>query len=148
MPYDAATRVPLAIRWDRRVAPGSHDPRLALNLDITATVTRASGVPTPDDEGVSVLGHAERHGFVLEAAATWGHDGNGQGVARPGYCGFRTRRFLYVRYAGATEELYDYRTDPWELTNVASDERYAERVSSLRSRADEGCSPRPPGFTW
>lgn len=148
MPYDAATRVPLAIRWDRRVAPGSHDPRLALNLDLTATVARASGVPTPDDEGVSVLGHAERHGFVLEAAATWGHDGNGQGVARPGYCGFRTRRFLYVRYAGATEELYDYRTDPWELTNVASDERYAERVSSLRSRADEGCSPRPPGFTW
>lgn len=148
MPYDASTRVPLAIRWDRRIAAGSHDSRLALNLDVTATVARAAGVTSRDDEGISVLGRAERRGFVLEAAATWGHDGNGQGVARPGYCGYRTRRFLYVRYAGGSEELYDYRADPWELTNVADDERYTERVSSLRTRADEACSPRPPGFTW
>lgn len=148
MPYDAATRVPLAVRWDGHVAPGSHDRRLALNLDVTATIARAAGVPAPGIEGVSVLARAERHGFVLEAAATSGHDGNGQNVARPGYCGFRTRRFLYVRYEGAIEELYDYRTDPWELTNVADDGRYADRVSSLRGRADEGCSPQPPGFTW
>ena len=74
---------------------------------------------------------------------TNGHDGSGQKVARPGYCGFRTHRFVYVRYSGGVEELYDYQEDPFELTNVAQIRVTPSSWLGMRSRTDEECSPRP-----
>lgn len=148
MPHNGSSRVPLAMRWDEQIDAGTQDRRLALNLDIAATIADATGIAIPGIEGVSLLGPDVRSGFVIEAAVTNGSDGNGQKVARPGYCGYRTRRFLYVRYSGGIEELYDYRTDPWELTNVADDGRYADRLASMRARTDEECQPRPPGYAW
>ena len=136
---DAMARPPRARQWIRR---------LALNVDVTATIAEAAGVPLPSDiEGVSLLGSTEREGFALESPVTDGHDGSGQKVARPGYCGYRTHRFVYVRYSGGVEELYDYREDPFELTNVrAGVPRYAEQLTWMRARTDEECSPRPPGY--
>ena len=149
MSYRASSRVPLAIRWPRHVAPGTEDTRLALNVDVAATITEAVGATPPADiEGVSLLGSVEREGFVLEAPVTDGHDGGGQKVARPGYCGYRTRRFAYVRYSGGVEELYDYREDPLELANVATDASYAGPLATLRALADAECQPRPPGYVW
>jgi N-acetylglucosamine-6-sulfatase len=147
MSYNASSRVPLAMRWPGHLEPGSEDVRLALNVDVTATIAQAAGVTPPDEiEGVSLIGPEERDGFALESPVTNGSDGGGQQVARPAYCGFRTRRFLYVRYSGGIEELYDYRMDPLELTNVAGDEAYADQLSSMRTRTDEECQPRPPGY--
>jgi N-acetylglucosamine-6-sulfatase len=147
MSYNASSRVPLAMRWPGHLAPGSEDARLALNVDVTATIAQAAGV-TPADEigGVPLIGPIERDGFALESPVTNGSDGGGQHVARPAYCGFRTHRFLYVRYSGGIEELYDYRKDPMELTNVAGEEAYADQLSSMRIRTDEECQPRPPGY--
>jgi N-acetylglucosamine-6-sulfatase len=147
MSYDASSRVPLAMRWPGHLEPGSEDFRFALNVDVTATIAQAAGVTPPYDlEGVPVIGPIEREDFVLESPVTNGTDGGGQKVARPGYCGLRTRRFLYVRYSGGVEELYDYRTDPLELTNVAGDEAYADQLASMRVQTDEECQPRPPGY--
>ena len=147
MPHNGASRVPLAMRWDAQIEPGS-DNRLAPNVDVTATIAEAAGLTPAYIEGVSLLGADGRGGFVVESAATDGGDGNGQKVARPAYCGYRSSRFLYVRYSGGIEELYDYRADPWELENVAEDRRYADRVAFMRERTDELCRPRPPGFEW
>jgi N-acetylglucosamine-6-sulfatase len=147
MSYNVSSRVPLAMRWPGHLEPGSEDRRLALNVDVTATIAEAAGVPLPSEiEGVSLLGSAEREGFPLESPVTNGHDGSGQKVARPGYCGYRTNRFVYVRYSGGVEELYDYQEDPFELTNVAQDPSYTEQLTWMRSRTDEECSPRPPGY--
>ena len=149
MSYNASSRVPLAIRWPGHLAPGTEDRRLALNVDVTATIAQAAGVSPPTAiEGVPLIGDVEREGFVLEAPVTNGHDGGGQKVARPGYCGYRTRRFAYVRYSGGIEELYDYREDPLELTNVAVDGDYAGDLATLRALADAECQPRPPGYVW
>ena len=149
MPHDASSRVPLAMRWPGHIEPGSEDRRLALNVDVTATIADAAGLAPPVGiEGLSLIGPIEREGFVLESPVTNGSDGGGQRVARPSYCGFRTRRFLYARYSGGFEELYDYRRDPLELTNVADDARYADRLAEMRARTDEGCQPRPPGYVW
>ncbi len=146
MPHDGSSRVPLVMRWNGHIDEGTQDPRLALNLDIPATIAEAAGITAPPIEGVSLLAPDPRAGFALEAAATNGSDGNGQKVARPGYCGYRTRRYLYVRYSGGIEELYDYRADPFELTNVADEDRYATRIAVLRARTDVHCQPRPPGY--
>jgi arylsulfatase A-like enzyme len=140
VPYAAATRIPMVIRWDGRVAAGATDHRLALNLDVASTIAAATGVHMRTD-GLNLLGHERRHGFVLEALRK---AANG----RPAYCGWRTHRYLYVHYADGDEELYDYRTDPGEHRNRAGDPAYRDRVQRLRHHARAACRPMPPGFRW
>jgi arylsulfatase A-like enzyme len=140
VPYDAATRIPMVIRWDGHVEPGSRDTRLALNVDVAATVARAAGA-TMDSDGLDLLGPVRRGGFPLEAI------GN-HGTGRPPYCGWRTQRYLFVHYADGEEELYDYRVDPRERVNRAGDPAYRDQLRDLRAAARQGCDPAPPGFSW
>lgn len=137
--YSGAIRVPLVLRWDGRVAPGTTDDRLALNVDIARTLSHAAGVSMPT-EGLDLLGDRRRDGFPVEAAqGNWG---------RPPYCGWRTRDWLYVRYANGREELFDYRSDPAERHNLADVSAAAAQRASMRAAAERACSPVPPGFRW
>jgi arylsulfatase A-like enzyme len=148
VPYSHAARVPLVIRWTGRLKPGVRRGGLALNVDLAPTIADAAGIPTPQTEGRSLLEPLRRRGFVIEATGTSGHDGGGQMTPRPAYCGWRTRRFLFVSYGGHGKELYDYRRDPWELHNVASKPAYQPVVERLRHRSMDACVPKPPGFRW
>ena len=140
VPYDAATRVPMVLRWDARVPRGTVDRRLALNVDVAATLSAATGVPMAT-EGLDLLGPQTRAGFPVEAIGK-------RSLGRPAYCGWRTARYLYVRYADREEELYDYAVDPLEEVNRAGDPTYARTLRALRRHAREDCSPTPPGFSW
>ena len=62
VPYDAATRVPMVLRWDARVPAGTVDRRLALNVDVAATLSAAAGVPMTT-EGLDLLGPADPAGL-------------------------------------------------------------------------------------
>jgi hypothetical protein len=66
----------------------------------------------------------------------------------PSYCGVRTDRFMFVRYAEGVEELYNERHDPFELHNIAGKPRAAETEAQLRQTTNRLCRPRPPGFTF
>ena len=139
-PYHASTSVPLVIRWDGRVAAGQVDPRIALNVDLAKTIATAAQVPMTTD-GMSILGKRTRAGFVLEA-------GFNTRYGRPAYCGWRTKQWMYVHYSTGEEEMYSYRTDPDELTNLAGNPAYAGQLSAMKARAKQACRPMPPGFTW
>lgn len=138
-PYRQALSVPLVLRWDGHVPPGAVDDRLALNVDVTATIVRAAGARLTTD-GLDLVGSARRRGFVVEAT-----DGYG---GRPAYCGWRTARWLYVRYGTGEEELYDYRRDPGETTNLAGTPGRSSVLRRWRRAAESACRPTPPGFRW
>jgi N-acetylglucosamine-6-sulfatase len=140
VPYRGATSVPLVIRWDGRVPAGRIDRKLASNADIAATIAEAAGVSMATD-GASLLGAVRRTGTVLEAT-------DHAKIRRPAYCGWRTKWWMYVRYASGEEELYSYRRDRQELHNLAADPRYAQRVQSMKAQAKASCRPTPPGFHW
>ena len=138
-PYDKGIRVPLVLRWDRRVPAGVVDDRLALNVDLARTLSTAASTQMTTD-GLDLLGRRERRGFVVEAM-----DGYG---GRPAYCGWRTATHLYVRFATGRTELYDYRTDAFEDRNLAGTPAVAALQTAMRAKATEACSPAPPGFHW
>src|SRR5262249_11943259 len=46
--------------------------------------------------------------------------------------GVRTDRYMYAKYRGGAEELYDLRKDPLELQNAASEPAYARVRASLQ----------------
>lgn len=139
VPYAAATRIPLVVRWDGQVPAGTVDRRLALNVDVAGTIARAASAPMSTD-GLNLFGRQTRRGFVLEAM-----DGY---RLRPAYCGWRTKRRMYVRWASGRAELYDYRHDPFERNNLAGDRSIRAVQDRMRANAQKACVPEPPGFDW
>jgi len=137
--YDKAIRVPLVLRWDGRLPVGRVDDRLALNVDIATTVARVAGLRMETD-GLDLLAGNRRAGFVVEGAT-------GRG-SRPSYCGWRTRRHLYVRYGDGFTELYDYARDPDESRNLAGEPAVRTLENRLRDKAVRACRPVPPEFSW
>ena len=64
----------------------------------------------------------------------------------PDYDAVRTRRYLYVKYATGERELYDTRTDPEEIHNLAGTgaDRHIEtlldrQLEELRHCAGNAC---------
>ena len=147
VPYRGATRVPLAIAWAAGMAQGREDHRLALNVDLAPTIADAARAPHAPVAGRSLLDRWNRGGFVLEASrVTVAPGANGTNVVRPAYCGWRTARYLFVRYANGREELYDYAKDPWELQDRRGTRPLLQ--TQLRRRTRAACQPVPPGFHW
>lgn len=136
-PYGLASRIPLLIKYPVGTVgaeqPGTQSMRLVNQLDVTATLAQLAGA-RPTGVGRSLLG-APRIALPLEASPSRGGQLN-----RPGFCGIRTKRYMYLHYSDGTQELYDYRRDPYELTNRAYDGRYWSRGLRLDSRLDPGCN--------
>jgi arylsulfatase A-like enzyme len=115
MPYDMSVRVPLLVRWPRRVAADDVDARLALQLDIPATIYDVTGIPPafPID-GYSLFGSHRRERVQFE------HLGDGE---IPPWASVRDDEWQYVEWyddAGSTvvfRELFDLRNDPGQRVN-------------------------------
>lgn len=64
----------------------------------------------------------------------------------PTYCGLRAVNDLHVMYQGGSQELYDLRSDPYELHNLAAVPAYHRVLARLYARTLRDCRPPPPGF--
>lgn len=158
-PYEESIKVPLVIRtpWIHRAET---DDRLVANIDIAPTFADIAGTrPAIPEDGRDLMPllrngdavHDWRHELMIE----W----EGRITAARGgpqrYRALHTDRYVYVEYANDWRELYDLRTDPYELDNVAGDPRFAalqrdltERLHQLvrASCARAPCTrPAPPG---
>jgi N-acetylglucosamine-6-sulfatase len=144
VPYRASSQVPMVMRFDALGTAGGSSVGPVLNIDVAPTVVDLAGLDAPirfDGRSlVPVLDGSRRRvrtRFVVEHA---------EGGIAPAYCGARTKRELYVRYATGEEEYY--RRDRWELRSAVRAARNKERVRRLRSYARAQCRPLPPGFSW
>ncbi|MGB2839147.1 MAG: sulfatase-like hydrolase/transferase, partial [Actinomycetes bacterium] len=139
-PYSGSTEVPMYLRWDGVIPAGTKSTSPVTNADLTATIADAAGVSLFRPDGVSFFSATRPRGVVLEAVSSASH---------PAYCGYRTRRFMYVEYDKRKgREFFDYRDDPDELVNKVKWNRYTNRVAVLRAEAMSGCSPTPEGCDW
>jgi arylsulfatase A-like enzyme len=138
VPYDGATRVPAFLRWDGHLPAGTVDDGVAANVDLTATIVSAAGLPV-STAGFPLQQAARRDGVVLES---------GPVTAHPAYCGWREKQYLYVRWGTGEEEAYDYATDPFEEVNLAYRDADRALTKRLRAAARKACVPVAPTFAW
>jgi arylsulfatase A-like enzyme len=139
VPYEESIRVPLILRGPGIPAGRVVDKQVS-NVDLTPTLLDvAGGKPGRRMDGLSLLpfardpAHAPERALPIEATGKlFAAEGFPQAYDTP-YSGLRTARWKYVRWSYGDRELYDLRKDPYEMTNLAADPRYASTVKRLEA---------------
>jgi arylsulfatase A-like enzyme len=132
--YDEIYRVPLIIRWPGVVDTGGIcDTYVHHFIDLTPTLLEVAGVDVP----------AGLHGQTLLPLMK----GEPQERLREAFCEFhgchmglytirmlQTDRYKYVFHTNDIDELYDSKSDPAEMNNLAENPDYADVLADLRLR--------------
>ena len=147
-PYEVSNHVPFAVRGPG-IEPGTVVPDVSAQVDFAATVADIADVrPGIRQDGLSLLPRLTggtritRPGILLEATDT---DATSDPLPWL-YRGVVKGRWKYVERTTGHRELYDLRTDPHELVNLADRAEHAATQSELaalterlRSCAGLGC---------
>lgn len=136
--YESCLRVPLVIRAPSLgTVPGTRT-QFSLNIDLAPTIAAAAGVSPPFPvDGSSLLpvlrdaGAALRDDFLVEYSVDLADPSAGLVTA------VRNDAWKYVEHPSGERELYDLRTDPFELQNVANEAASQEIISTLQPRLGE-----------
>jgi N-acetylglucosamine-6-sulfatase len=139
--YEESIRVPLIIR-----GPGIPEDekviRVTVNADLAPTIVDvANATPGLAMDGRSLIPLAQnpdlerRRGVLIE---------------EPSFKAIRTERFMYAEHSTGEKELYDLKTDPYELQSrdkspayAAIRSRLATRLQKLKTCAGAGCRTQP-----
>jgi N-acetylglucosamine-6-sulfatase len=121
--YEETIRIPLLMRYPRLIKPNTTQDAFVLNVDLAPTLLDLAGAAIPQNlHGRSLLpllrgDRAEpRRSFLIEHFS----DTVFPRVHKMGYQAVRTERWKYIHYTelAGMDELYDLRTDPYELKNL------------------------------
>ena len=138
--HDPSIRVPLMVRYPKRIPAGTVRNETVLDIDLAPTFLDLAGLPIPEHmEGKSVLPLAQSAdpSFRKDWYYEYFEWPNPEGV-RP--CrGIRTEHYKLIHYMMEPQEfeLYDLGSDPSETQNVYGDPRYASQRQSLWNRLQE-----------
>ena len=148
--FEAATRIPLIFAGPGIKAKGKASPRTVEMLDFYPTLTDLCGL----NQVPSNLHGKSLRPLLENPNATWDRPaisqmrrGAGAGADQKGGNkkaagqfvhghSIRTERYRFTEWADGKEgeELYDYKTDPKELKNLAKSEAHTKLKEELRTR--------------
>jgi choline-sulfatase len=135
IPYEECYRVPMIVRWPKRIAAGGRTEELVQTHDLAHTYTAAAGAkPLPYSDGESLLpvfDHpGQRRREHLLGAYYGGEFLYTQRLAI-------TDRYKYVFNGFDIDELYDLKNDPHEMHNAVDDGSYRAAADDMRARMYE-----------
>ena len=145
--HEPSIRVPLMVRYPRRIPAGTVRNEMVLDIDLAPTFLDLAGLPIPPHmQGKSVLplAKAPDPSFRKEWYYEYFEWPNPEGV-RP-HRGIRTDRYKLIHYILDPQEfeLYDLQADPDETVNLYGILEHAqlqqhllERLEALRSAIPE-----------
>lgn len=124
--YEEAIRIPLLMRYPRRIRPHTRVDQFALSVDMAPTMLALAGARAPTSvQGQSLLPLLEnrrigwRDVFLIEYFS----DTVFPRIRQMGYQAVRSRRWKYIHYTelNGMDELYNLDRDPSEMNNVVGD---------------------------
>jgi arylsulfatase A-like enzyme len=145
LPYEEGARVPLIIYDPRHTQSGKMRTTKALTggVDISATILDLAQVNKPKQwDGISLLPLLDDHTDSVRASLphiqVWGPEPTRNLTMLDG-----RYKYIYWYYQDEkqnlvpTEELYDLESDPYEMTNIASDNSHADTLNNMRKLYDK-----------
>lgn len=126
--YEESFRTPLVVRWPAKIAPGSVNKDMVMNLDFAQTFLDLANVDAPADmQGTSI-----KPILTGKTPADWRKSVYYHYYEFPGphsvrrHYGVRTQRHKLIHFYRLNEwELFDLEKDPNELKSVYDDPEYA-----------------------
>ncbi len=140
--YEESLRVPMII-YDPRIRErdrGISSDKMALNIDIPATILDLAGLEIPEIyQGASLMPliNGEKAGDWRESFLCEHRMDN---PTIPKYVGIRGKRYVYANYYEQTppyEYLHDLEKDPDQLINFVNDPEYQDILNDLRIQCKE-----------
>ncbi|KKN21824.1 hypothetical protein LCGC14_0921490 [marine sediment metagenome] len=136
--YDNSVRVPLLV-FDPRLKNQKDSKEMALNIDVPATILDLANLPQPKNwQGKSLMPLVSKQTNSLERDTVLiEHIWEFENI--PPSEGVRTNEWKYFRYVNdkAIEELYNLKSDPQEIVNLAYTDEYFEKLKAFRQKTDD-----------
>ena len=136
--HEPSIRVPLQVRYPKRIPAGTVRDEMVLDIDLAPTLLDLAGVPIPKHmQGKSVLplAKSEDPNFRKEWLYEYYEYPNPENVAV--HRGIRTDRYKLIHYYKDDPqafELYDLVADPHETANLYGRPEHAELLRHLQER--------------
>ncbi|NLO03627.1 MAG: sulfatase [Bacteroidales bacterium] len=137
--YEESARIPLLIQYPKIIKPGGVIDEMVLGTDLAPTVIELAGIDSrPEMDGCSLVPLLKgikpdswRTSFLIEYYS----DIVFPRVRNMGYKAVRTQRFKYIHYTDleGMDEMYDLKSDPYELKNIINDHSSREKLSELKT---------------
>jgi arylsulfatase A-like enzyme len=150
--HEPSIRVPMLLRYPKRIKGGTRREEMALDIDIAPTLLDLAGVPIPKHmQGQSMLNLTE--GKREKWRKDWlyhYYEYPKPGFVQP-HVGVRTERYKLIHYYVTNAfELYDLQNDPGELHNLAGRPEHSTiqatlvaRLAALQKELGEKTGARP-----
>ena len=135
--YEESIRMPLLVRYPKVIKAGTVRDEFALNIDVAPTLLELAGVTVPTAvQGRSLVpllkgGNTEwRNSFLIEYYS----DRVFPRIRKMGYKAVRNERWKYIHYfeLEGMDELYDLRSDPFEMKNIINQPDAAEALNRMK----------------
>ena len=134
--YEESIRMPLLMRYPRRIRAGARIDHFVCGTDIAPTALDVAGMKIPAEmEGLSLTmlwagtPPQWRRSVLVECFS----DRVFPRIANMGYQAVRTHEWKYIHYTELNEmdELYDLRSDPYELKNLVNAPWTRQRLEEM-----------------
>lgn len=143
--FENSARVPMIVSAPGMAGNGKASGRPVELIDLHATLADVCLLPVPSTDGRSLKP------LLNDPNATWNHvaitqvsrgtpttTGEQRPTGQAWFMGYsvRNERYRYTEWDSGAKgvQLYDYETDPGELTNLARDPKFADLVNELKAK--------------
>lgn len=126
---DSCTRVPLLVRYPKKVQAGKQYNELIESLDISSTIVDYCGIQIPPQfQGRSFRTLLEGETYHSRTSAFT----ELKNPFRSSWKALRTDRYKYCVNHDGFELLYDHQNDPHEQRNIAGEPAYRQALQEVR----------------
>lgn len=138
--YEESIRDPLLVRYPKLVKAGIKIDPMVLNIDLAPTMLELGGAKIPKDvQGKSFLPLLKGEQVKWRDSALFEYFNEKMYSRTPTWTAVRTENWKYIQYKGlpGMDELYDLKTDPYEMKNLINDAASAKPLKDLRQRLEK-----------